>query len=112
MVLAKRAGDLLFHMHFNDNHGGWDDDMIVGSVHSTIYIDLIYQLKKAGYTGWLSMDQYPYREDATDAIAESISWVREFERIVEDNFAEIEALVEMNDAVATSRFVRKVLFSK
>ncbi len=112
VVLAKRAGDLLFHMHFNDNHGGWDDDMIVGSVHSTIYIDLIYQLKKAGYTGWLSMDQYPYREDATDAIAESISWVREFERIVEDNFAEIEALVEMNDAVATSRFVRKVLFSK
>jgi xylose isomerase len=38
VVLAKRAGDLLFHMHFNDNHGSWDDDMIVGSVHSTIYI--------------------------------------------------------------------------
>ena len=110
VVLAKRAGDLLFHMHFNDNHGSWDDDMIVGSVHSTIYVDLLYNLKKTGYDGWLSMDQYPYREDATDAIAESIHWVRQFERIVEENYAEIDALVKLNDAVATSRFMRKVLF--
>lgn len=112
VVLAKRAGDLLFHMHFNDNHGAWDDDMIVGSVHSTVYIDLLFNLKKTNYTGWLSMDQYPYREDATDAISESILWVRKFEEIVEDNFAEIEQLVKLNDAVATSRFMRKVLFSK
>jgi len=109
VVLAKRAGNLLFHMHFNDNHGSWDDDMIVGTVHSTIYVDLLYNLKKTGYTGWLSMDQYPYREDATDAIAESIHWVRGFEKIVEDNYDEIETLVKQNDAIATSRFMRKVL---
>jgi len=109
VVLAKRAGDLLFHMHFNDNHGSWDDDMIVGTVHSTVYIDLLFNLKKTGYAGWLSMDQYPYREDATDAIAESILWVRKYEQIVEENFAEIEALVKLNDAVLTSRFLRKVL---
>lgn len=110
VVLAKRAGDMLFHMHFNDNHGMWDDDMIVGSVHSTVYIDLFYQLKKTGYNGWLSMDQYPYRENATDAIGESIHWVRRFEQIVDENFDEIDALVKMNDAVATSRFMRKMLF--
>lgn len=110
VVLAKRAGDMLFHMHFNDNHGMWDDDMIVGSVHSTVYIDLFYQLKKSGYNGWLSMDQYPYRENATDAIGESILWVRNFEQIVDENFEEIDALVKMNDAVETSRFMRKVLF--
>jgi sugar phosphate isomerase/epimerase len=112
VVLAKRAGNLLFHMHFNDNHGSWDDDMMVASVHSTIYVDLLYNLKKTGYAGWLSMDQYPYREDATDAIGESVLWVRNFEQIVEDNFAEIENLVKENDAVATSRFMRKVLFGK
>ena len=112
VVLAKRAGNLLFHMHFNDNHGSWDDDMMVGSVHSTVYVDLLFQLKKTGYDGWLSMDQYPYRENATDAIAESILWVRRFEQIVDENFAEIDALVKMNDAVATSRFMRKVLFSR
>ena len=110
VVLAKRAGDLLFHMHFNDNHGTWDDDMIVASVHSTVYVDLLFNLKKTGYAGWLSMDQYPYRENATDAISESILWVRKFEQIVEENFGEIEALVKLNNAVETSRFMRKVLF--
>ena len=28
IVLAKRAGDRLFHMHFNDNHGCWDLSLI------------------------------------------------------------------------------------
>jgi xylose isomerase len=55
------------------------------------------------------MDQYPYREDATAAISESILWVRQFEKIVEENFKEIEALVKLNDAVETSRFMRKFL---
>ena len=109
-VLAKRAGDKLFHMHFNDNHGSWDDDMMVGAVHSTIYIDLLFHLKKIGYDGWLSMDQYPYREDATDAIGESVQWVRNFELIVDEHYDEIAELIEQNDAVATSRFMRKVLF--
>ena len=109
-VLAKRAGDKLFHMHFNDNHGAWDDDMMVGAVHSTIYIDLLFHLKKIGYEGWLSMDQYPYREDATDAIGESVQWVRNFELIVDEHYKEIEELIQQNDAVATSRFMRKVLF--
>lgn len=110
VVLAKRAGDLLFHMHFNDNHGLWDDDMIVGSVHSTVYVDLLFQLKKTGYNGWLSMDQYPYRENATDAIGESVMWVRSFQKIVDEHYDEIDKLIKLNDAVQTSRFMRKVLF--
>ena len=108
VVLAKRAGNLLFHMHFNDNHGSWDDDMIVGSVHSVVYIELLFWLKKTGYTGWLSMDQYPYREDGAGAIAESILWVHKYEEIVEEYYKEIEALICANDAIETSRFLRKL----
>lgn len=109
VVLAKRAGDLLFHMHFNDNHGSWDDDMIVGSVHSTCYIELMFWLKKTGYNGWLSMDQYPYREDAIDAISESILWVNKYEQIVNQHYDDIEELIKLNDAVETSRFLRRIL---
>jgi xylose isomerase len=108
VVLAKRAGNLLFHMHFNDNHGSWDDDMIVGSVHSVVYIELLFWLKKTGYNGWLSMDQYPYREDGAGAIAESILWVRKYEKIVDEHFQEIEALISANDAIETSGFLRKL----
>lgn len=108
VVMAKRAGNKLFHMHFNDNHGSWDDDMIVGSVHSVVYVELLFWLKKTGYQGWLSMDQYPYRENAVDAISESILWVKKFEAIVDKYYIEIEKLIALNDAVETSRFIRKL----
>lgn len=109
VVLAKRAGDLLYHMHFNDNHGSWDDDMIVGSVHFNCYVELLFWLKKTGYNGWISMDQYPYRENAGDAIAESILWVRKFEQIVDSHYTELESLIKENDAIKTSRFLRRLI---
>jgi sugar phosphate isomerase/epimerase len=109
IVLAKRAGDRLYHMHFNDNHSLWDDDMIVGTVHGVCYIEMLYWLDRCGYQGWLSMDQYPYREAAAEAIGESILWLRQFDRIVQEHRAEIDKLVAANDAVATSRFLRKVM---
>lgn len=108
VVLAKRAGNLLYHMHFNDNHGSWDDDMIVSSVRFTTYVELLFWLKKTGYDGWLSMDQYPYREDAVDAISESILWVKKYEQIVDSYYSEIEELIKENDAIRTSRFLRKL----
>lgn len=109
IVLAKRAGNRLFHMHFNDNHLTTDDDMIVGSVHSVCYLEMLYWLDRCGYEGWFSMDQYPYREDAAEAIGESILWLRQFAAIVDAHKGEIRAIVEQQDAVATSRFLRRVL---
>ena len=109
IVLASRAGDRLFHMHFNDNYTTWDDDMMVGSVHSVCYIETLFWLDRCGYDGWFSMDQYPYREDAAGAITESILWLRQFDEILSANRAEIEELVAKGDAVATSQFLRKVL---
>ena len=109
IVLAKRAGDRLFHMHFNDNYATWDDDMIVGTVHTVCYIETLYWLDSCGYTGWLSMDQYPYREDAAPAIGESILWLQRFDQVVQTHRAEIDQLVRTGDAVATSRFLRNVL---
>lgn len=109
IVLAKRAGDRLFHMHFNDNHGSWDDDMIVGTVHSVCYIEALFWLDRCGYEGWLSMDQYPYREDAAGAIGESVAWLTRFDAIVRENRTQIEALIQAGDAVAISRFLRGVI---
>jgi xylose isomerase len=109
IVLARRAGNRLFHMHFNDNHAAWDDDMIVGTVHSVCYIEMLYWLDRCGYQGWLSMDQYPYREDAAGAIGESILWLRRFDELMQKHRRQIDSLLAADDAVATSRFLRKVL---
>ncbi len=109
IVLAQRAGNKLMHMHFNDNYTSWDDDMMVGSVHSIEYIEMLYWLDKCGYQGWLSMDQYPYREDAVGAIGESIQWVVKYQAIMEAHKAEIDELLKLGDPIATSRFLRSVL---
>jgi xylose isomerase len=111
IVLAKRAGNRLFHMHFNDNHATTDDDMIVGTVHTITYLETLYWLDRCGYTGWFSMDQYPYREDAVKAIGESILWLTRFSAILDQCRADIDRLVEQQDPVETSRFLRSVLFS-
>jgi xylose isomerase len=109
IVLARRAGARLFHMHFNDNHGTWDDDMIVGAVHTVRYLEILYWLDRSGYSGWFSMDQYPYREDAAGAIGESILWLRRFDEILAAHRDEIDVLIAADDAVRTSRFLREVL---
>lgn len=109
IVLAKRAGNRLYHMHFNDNYASWDDDMIVGSVHTVCYVETLYWLDRCGYDGWLSMDQYPYREDAAGAIGESIQWLVKFDEVVAANRARIDELIKLGDPVETSRFLRGVL---
>jgi len=111
VVLAHRTGNKLFHMHFNDNFSQWDDDMIVGSIHSIEYIEMLYWLDRVGYTGWLSMDQYPYREDAAGAIGESIEWLVKFARAADTYRTEITGLLKHRDPVKTSAFLRKILLN-
>jgi xylose isomerase len=109
IVLARRAGNKLFHMHFNDNYTYWDDDMIVGSVHSVYYLEALYWLNRTGYTGWLSMDQYPYREDGAGAIGESILWLHRFDEILQANWVEIDRLIKDGNVIQTSQFLRRVM---
>jgi xylose isomerase len=109
IVLAKQAGNKLFHMHFNDNYKAWDDDMIVGSIHSIEYIEMLYWLDECGYDGWLSMDQYPYRENAVGAISESINWLKKFDLILTKNHRDITAAIKEGDAVKTSKLTREKL---
>ena len=112
IALAKQAGNKLFHMHFNDNYKIWDDDMIVGSIHMIDYLELLYWLDECGYDGWLSMDQYPYREDAAGAISESVYWLKAFGRIVKNERLRFRECINDGDAVKTSRFLRSVIFKE
>jgi xylose isomerase len=72
--LCARYGKL-FNLHLNDNYAAWDDDMIVGSVHLVEYLELLYVLRKIGYTGWSSIDIFPFREDAFRATEESVKYM-------------------------------------
>lgn len=108
-AMLARAGKL-FHMHFNDNYRHWDDDMIVGSIHTIEYLELLFWLRKLDYQGWYSMDLYPYREDAAQAIAESIRWLKALdERMEKYGYDKIEALIAEGSATNTVREMRNII---
>ncbi len=111
VAVLKKYGDKLMHMHMNDNYGFWDDDMIAGSVNTIAIIELLYWLKRTDYQGWISMDQYPYREDGRDAVDESVQWLIAMGRVVERmDEAEVEAVIRGGNAVESSRMLRKYIF--
>jgi sugar phosphate isomerase/epimerase len=106
-----KAGKL-YHMHFNDNYKSWDDDMIVGSIHTVEYVEMLYWLDKTGYEGWYSMDQYPYREDGRDALNESIRWLEAlYSRMNEYGLEKIEELIKVGKATDIVRELRSLILS-
>ena len=112
IVMLEMSGRKLYHMHFNDNHSSWDDDMIVGSVRLVEYLEMLYWLRATGYDGWYSMDQYPYREDGYGAIRSSILFLEKLNGILDRiGMDAVGSLLKKRDPVATSEFVRDNLIA-
>jgi xylose isomerase len=113
VAMCKMYGNRLMHIHINDNYRIWDDDMIVGSVHTLEYLEFIYWLRRTGYDGYMTMDQYPYREDGRDAVSESVLWLDFLESLVDRaDMEEITKVIAKNDAIAASALMRKLLGGK
>lgn len=113
VAMLSKYGNKLMHIHINDNYRYWDDDMIVGSVHTLEYLEFFYWLKRTGYDGWMTIDQFPYREDGRDAVAESAEWLNALETFIDNtNLDEIAEVLMRKDAIAASRLMRKLILRK
>jgi xylose isomerase len=113
VALLQRGGKKLFHVHLNDNWRLWDDDMIVGSVHTIEYLEMLYWLDRTGYEGYLSLDQYPYREEPERAISESIHWLRAFRRAMDRvGHERIAEIIRRGDATESTSLVRQMLIGE
>lgn len=101
----------LNHFHFNDNYRGWDDDMIVGSIHFMPFLEAVYWLKRIGYRNWISLDLFPYREDPDLAVTESIAYLKRLDEIVDEIGLEtITELLHQNDGARTLRVINRHVF--
>mgnify|MGYP000224126165 CR=1 FL=1 len=110
VAMCKMYGDRLKHIHINDNYRLWDDDMIVGSVHTLEYLEFIYWLRVTGYNGYMTLDQFPYREDGCEAVAESAEWLNYLESLIDRaDMEEIHSVILKNDAISASRLMRKLI---
>ena len=87
--------------------------MIVGSVHTIETLEFFYWLKRTGYDGWYSIDQYPYREDSLGAVAEGVNAMEAFARLA-DQLPEdrLEQLLATGDAAQTAAFLRELLLQR
>ncbi len=111
IVKAARQGKL-FHVHLNDNYGSWDDDLVVGSVHTIEFLELLYWLDQVGYRGEFSMDIFPYREDAASAVSESIQFLESLWAVLERvGTSRIQELILQSDPIRTLREIREMLYS-
>ena len=110
-VCAAMSRGRMFHFHMNDNWRLWDDDMIAGSIHTVEYIEMFYWLKKLGYTGYISTDQYPYREDSRDAVEQTVLWMKTFEKLADRiDMTKMQEILDKNDAVASTAYMRSLMF--
>ncbi len=102
---------MLYNLHINDNYSAWDDDMILGSVRYTEYIELCYSLRKIGYDGWTSVDIFPFRENGYKAAAESIRMMQVFDRAVDRiGCDKLAGCIEGTDATEVFGLIREAVF--
>ena len=103
----------LYGIDVNDNFRGWDDDLVVGSVHLTETLEFFYTLRECGWDGVWQLDQFPFREDSVEAAREGIATMRSLHRALD--LLDVTALREAQgrqDALAAGRIVRRALLGR
>jgi xylose isomerase len=108
ICLLNRYGKL-FHVHFNDNYRDWDHDMIVGSVNLWDTLEAIYWLRRINYSGWISLDIYPYREDVRKACERSIENIELMNKLIDKiGLNNLEQCIKSEDATEIMMMLRRV----
>jgi xylose isomerase len=105
------ARDRLFAIDVNDNFRGWDDDMVVGSVHLLETFEFFFALQNAGWQGVWQLDQFPFREDPVEAARTGIRTMRAFHRALTYlDQQELAAAQAAQDALGAQRIAKRALF--
>jgi xylose isomerase len=103
---------LLYGIDVNDNFRGWDDDLVVGSVHLTETLEFFYTLRECGWDGVWQLDQFPFREDSVEAAREGISIMRTIHRALDLlDVAALREAQDRQDALAAGKIARRALLS-
>jgi xylose isomerase len=101
---------LLWGMDVNDNYRGWDDDMMVGSIHMVEIFEYFHVLKVNGWEGVWNLDQFPFREESVENAKLSIRFLKAIQRALdlldEDALAEAQA---KQDALGAQRVIQDAL---
>ena len=102
----------LFAIDVNDNFRGWDDDMVVGSIHLVETFEFFHTLVSAGWTGVWQLDQFPFREDQVAAAQAGIEVMRIIWQAIHIlDVPALQAAQAQQDALAAQRIARSALLT-
>ncbi|BCB92051.1 sugar phosphate isomerase/epimerase family protein [Phytohabitans suffuscus] len=101
----------LFAIDVNDNYRGWDDDMVVGSMHPIETFEFFHALREAGWDGVWQLDQFPFREDSVQAARDGIAVMKRIHRALDrlDRDA-LAAAQRAQDALTAQRVIQDALY--
>lgn len=103
---------VLYGMDVNDNLRGWDDDLVVGTVHLTEIFEFFYTLRINNWQGVWQLDQFPFREDTVEAARLSIETLKAIYRALDDlDMPALRDAQARQDALAAQRIVQRALLS-
>ena len=100
----------LFAIDVNDNLRGWDDDMVVGSVHLVETFEFFHTLRRNGWEGVWQLDQFPFREDSVTAAKQAIRFLKALHYALDTLDEEaLSAAQASHDALAAQRLTQRAL---
>ncbi|MDR2374363.1 MAG: sugar phosphate isomerase/epimerase [Bifidobacteriaceae bacterium] len=103
---------LLWGMDVNDNYRGWDDDMMVGSLHWVEALEFFHVLRKNRWEGVWQLDQFPFREEPVENARLSIRFLKTLWRALDAlDDAALAAAQERQDALAATRIAQDAIFA-
>lgn len=106
------VGKKLFGIQLNDGYTrlAAEDGMMFGSIHPTIALEIMYQLRRIGYSGHFYFDTFPQRTDPILEAEYNIARVKSFWRAVEKmDPAKVEEATREHDALAALTLVNDAL---
>ena len=106
------VGDKLFGIQLNDGYTrlAAEDGMMFGSIHPSMALEAMYQLRQVNFKGHLYFDTFPQRTDPVKEAEYNIRRVKEFWRAVgKMDVEEVKRVTSMHDALGALELVNEAL---
>lgn len=110
IAMATRAGKL-FGIQLNDGFTrlAAEDGLMFGSVHPSMALEIMYQLRRGKFQGHLYFDTFPQRSDPILEAEYNIERVKAFWKATEDIEQRVQEISKQHDAIAALRLVDHAL---
>jgi xylose isomerase len=110
--IAMVGGEKLFGIQLNDGYTrlAAEDGLMFGSIHPSIALEALYQLKRINFGGHLYFDTFPQRTDPVAEAEYNIRRVKEFwSAVTRMDSGEIERIAKEHDAIGALELVNEAL---